>query len=106
MDFKEAQKYSTPETAKLLDYVQNIVTKTNPNDSTLKKLKIEIGEETINGNDAIVKYKKDDSNKQYVINLRRLNGNWLVSTCMNELEVDSDLQAGEMETPADSVAAK
>ena len=106
MDFKEAKRYATPETAKMLDLVEGIVGKTRISDSTIKKMKIEIGEETIKGDNATIKYKKDDSNKEYVINLKRINGKWLVAISMDDLNSESDLQAGEKETSPDSVIAK
>ncbi len=105
MDFKEAKKYATPETAKMLDFVQNIAAKTHQNGSPFKNMKIEIGAETITGDDATVKYKKEGSKEEYDINLKKINGKWLVAVSTGDLSGGSDMQAEEKEAPADSDAA-
>jgi hypothetical protein len=104
MDFKDAKKYATPETAKMLDFVQNITAKTKANTSTLKDMKIEMGEESIKGDDATVKYKKEGSSEEYYINLKKIDGKWLVAASTGDLTTGNDTQAGEKDAPADSSA--
>lgn len=106
MDFKEAKKYATPETAKMLDFVQNIAGKTSRDSSLLKDLKIEMGEEKIDGNHATVKYRKQgskdesrrsfDQRDEYSITLEKINGEWLVSSGMRDLN-EGNAEAGEKE---------
>jgi hypothetical protein len=101
MDFKEAKKYATPETAKMLDFVQNIAGKTSHDSSLLKDIKIEMGGEAINGDHAIVKYRKEGDKEEYSLTLEKVDGNWLVSSGMNRLN-EGNAEAGEKELPADS----
>lgn len=104
MDFKEARKYASPETVAMLDFVQNIAAKTTQHPGALKDVKVEILGETIDGDNATVKYKKEDGNEVYYLELKKMDGKWLVAMNANNMTGKSDEEAGEMEP--DSSAAK
>jgi len=103
MDFKEAKRYATPETARMLDLIQNITAKTKVNRDKLTDVKIEMGEEIINGDHATVKYKKAGSPEEFSLDLKLIDGRWLVSAT-GDLKGEEDYEAGESPSAADSTS--
>jgi len=74
--FDEARKYSTPETIKLIDLMENLTKMTESTDSIVAG-KIEITSERIEGDSAFVSFKEEGGTEE-VLKLLKVDGEWLV----------------------------
>lgn len=75
MKFDEAKQYCTPETAKMVDFM-NTLMQMNP--KNIPEKKFEVLEEEINGDKAIVRYKEEGKSKIDFINLVKVDHKWKV----------------------------
>jgi hypothetical protein len=74
--FDEARKYSTPETIKLIDLMENLTKMTESTDSIVAG-KIEITSERIEGDSAFVSFREEGGTEE-VLKLLKVDGEWLV----------------------------
>lgn len=74
--FDEARKYSTPETIKLIDLMENLTKMTESTDSIVAG-KIEITSERIEGDSAFVSFREEGGTEE-VLKLMKVDGDWLV----------------------------
>ncbi len=82
MKFDEAKKYSTEETAKMLEMMANLMAMSPTNKFPEKK--ITILDEVINGNSAKVKYEQEGKGIEY-IKLVKKDDKWLVSVSKEDM---------------------
>ena len=75
-DFKEANKYASEETIKMLDMIKAFASM-KPDSVKNKKVEIEVIEEKIDGDNATVRYKQNG--KENAIKLVKIDGNWKVN---------------------------
>jgi hypothetical protein len=74
--FDEARKYSTPETIKLIDLMENLTKMTESTDSIVPG-KIEITSERVEGDSAFVSFREEGGTEE-VLKLLKVDGEWLV----------------------------
>jgi hypothetical protein len=82
--FDEARKYSTPETGKLVDLMENL-TKMAPASDSIKPGKIVILDERREGEEAWVTFKEAESDQVEEIKLKKVDGEWLVHVTKEDL---------------------
>ncbi len=78
MNFDEAKKYATEETGKLLDMMKQM-SAMMPDSLKNKETKITMGEEKIDGDNAVVAYKEEGKEMEQKLSLKKSEGKWLVS---------------------------
>jgi hypothetical protein len=76
-DYNEARKYATEETIKLVDLMESLSKMSTSIDSIQHK-KIEVVSEKIEGESAIVTFREAGSDETEDLNLKKIDGKWLV----------------------------
>jgi hypothetical protein len=95
-NFTEARTYSTPETGKLVDLMENISKMAQDKDSATAK-KVEILDEKINGETALVTFREEGSEATQEVKLKKINGKWLVHVTKEDIAAKDVPQGGEEE---------
>lgn len=86
MNYNEAKKYCTEETAKMLDMMANLSKSTPDSIKNKKRPDIIITHTEIYGDTlAIVKYKQENSEEESFLNLRKTDNKWKVSITKNDI---------------------
>ncbi len=76
-NYEEARKYATPETIKLVDLMENLSKMSSSIDS-VPHSKIVVTDEKIDGDNATVVFNEEGSNDSEEVNLKKVDGKWLV----------------------------
>ncbi len=96
-DFEKARKYATPETIKLVDLMENL-TKLSQGTDSLPKASININGERIEGDIAYVTFTESGSDQPQEIQLKKIDGQWLVHITKEDIAAKDMLgSAGEEE---------
>lgn len=106
MNYKEAKEVATEDTKKMLEMMENFSSMMpDSNKENAKKIKINIKDETIDGEKAVVTYTTSESEGEQKVDLVKQNGKWLVQ--YNKQDGAGDMSTEEpMEEPmTDSTGA-
>ena len=87
--FDEARKYSTPETGKLIDLMENL-TKMAQTEEKPDGGKIVIVDHSINGDQATVSFTEGDSEEVQELNMKKVDGTWLVHVTKEDIAAKDD----------------
>lgn len=99
MEYKEAKKYSTEDTQKMLDMLESFGTMVaDSQKQNAQKIKIEVKDVIEEGDNATVKYKISEDNMEKSIHLKKVNGKWLVDYSKQD-KMDEEMENGEMTEP-------
>jgi len=83
-NYEAARKYSTPETGKLIDLMEQLQKMSSATDS-ISTIDFEIVTEKIDNDKAVVTFKEKDSDELQTINLIKTDGKWLVNLSKQDL---------------------
>jgi hypothetical protein len=96
-NFDEARKYSTEETGKLIDLMENL-TRMAPSDEKPPAGKIEIISHVTEGETATVLFRENDTREEQELKLKKVDGKWLVHVTKEDIATkDAHLGTGEDE---------
>ena len=77
-NFSEAKQYCTPETIKLVEVAESLSKLSTAKNDFMNK-NYEVLSQEITGEKAIVKFREKGSNEIQMMNLEKINGQWLVA---------------------------
>lgn len=108
-NYEEARNYATPETIKLIDLMENL-SKMSTSIDSVKHSKIEVVDEKIDGETAVVTFREEGSSESETVNLKKLDGKWLVHITKTDMSAkDNSIfdteEEGLMMESADSLEA-
>jgi predicted transcriptional regulator len=108
-DFKAAREFSTPETGKLIDLMEQLQKMSEAADS-IAPVHFEIVSEKIDGDNATVTFKEKNSNESDELHLVKLEDKWLVNVTKQDLaakdmEQSEEGDGGIFGDPNDSIVA-
>jgi hypothetical protein len=103
-DFKEAAKYGTEDTGKMLDMLKSFIDMMPDSMKNARDLKTEITSEKVEGNKAVYTYKEEGKDGEQVLNLVKVNDKWKVSMSKDNMNGSSNgLDAGGVTTDTAAV---
>jgi hypothetical protein len=107
MDYKQAKEVATEDTKKMLEVMENFSSMMpDSNKANAKKIKINLKDEKIEGDKAVVTYTTSESTEEQKVDLVKQDGKWLVQYNKQEGAGGGDMNTEEpMEEPVVDSAA-